>query len=255
MNNEWRRVVVVDGRLGGLVGGAFVADLLDELGHVRLVLRVAGLGHAVVGSGDLAGVIAVGRRELRPAHRAEPVADPCGDVVQVGGDGGDAISLGGEELVELLDIGLEEVTPRQQRLDLALDADTFGFTGLARLRLGRLDDLVRLLLGLGDRRVGRALGEQQGAADRLRLLGGHRTRRGGRGVWSRGTRRRLLLQLLEPGDGGAGTSLHRRRLLCRLLQRFGRGGAKCFDLALVVAASLDGGELPGADVVRADRHR
>ena len=78
---------------------------------------------------------------------------------------------------------------------------------------------------------------------------------GGSGVGSRGARRRLLLELLQAGDGGTSPSLHRRRLLGRVLQRLGRGGTKRFDLALVVAAALDGGELPGADVVRADRHR
>ena len=74
------------------------------------------------------------------------------------------------------------------------------------------------------------------------------------GLFGRG-RRRLLLDLLQTGHGSAGASLHRGRFLGGVFERFRRGGAKGLDLTLVVPAALDGGELTGADVVRADRHR
>ena len=159
-----------------LVARTRAADLLDELGDVRFV---DGVGARVVdGTGDLWGVVAVGRRQLRPAHRPESFADAGRDVVQVRGDGADAIALGGKELIELIDVGFEEVAPRQQRLDLTLDAYPLGLSGPAGLGLGGLDDVVRFALGVGDRGVGGALGEEEGAADRLRLVGRNSARRG-----------------------------------------------------------------------------
>ena len=67
--------------------------------------------------------------------------------------------------------------------------------------------------------------------------------------------RRLVLELLQTRYGSACPSLHRCRFLGGLFQRFRSSGAKGLDLTLVVAPALDGGELTGADVVRADRHR
>ena len=97
-----------------LVGGTGGADLLDELSDV---------GSSVVSSSSAASSLGASispewsvfdADKLRTAHRPEPTADPRGDVVQFGGDSADAVALRGEELIELIDIGLEEVTSRQQ---------------------------------------------------------------------------------------------------------------------------------------------
>ena len=105
-----------------------------------------------------------------------------------------------------------------------------------RLDLGVGEEPFRLGPGVGDRRVGRALGEQQRARDRFRrirrdtdLLGigcRRRCRLGHRGRGGRRCRRfgleRLVgrCQLLQPGDGGARPGLHGGRLLLGFLERF-----------------------------------
>ncbi len=101
-------------------------------------------------------------------------------------------TLLGEVTLEVIDVGLEEVAPGAQRVDLGLDVQALGFAGspslLARLveqpcrhlpgrvdRLGGLGarfalDPLRFGFGLGDGGVGGALREQQGPADRFGLV-------------------------------------------------------------------------------------
>ena len=107
-------------------------------------------------------------------RRARPGLDrPCpatrGRVAQ-------PLALGDDVLLEVIDVGDQEVAPGDERLDLALGLDPLVLVDLAALDLGVVDDLRRLGAGggddarsfrlrVGDGGVGRALGE-----DSVRLI-------------------------------------------------------------------------------------
>ena len=59
--------------------------------------------------------------------------------MQRGGDLDEPLALGDEVLLEVVDVGLQEVAPGEQRLHLALDLHPLGLAGLAGLGLGVLD--------------------------------------------------------------------------------------------------------------------
>ena len=132
------------------------------------------------------------RRQQRPAHVGQPARHPVDEVGERSDRLDDALALGDEVLLEVVDVGLQEVATGEQRLHLTLDLHPLGLAGTSGVALGRLDELVRLGaggveagggvitcgrqqpvglgLGIGDGGVGGALGEQQRAADRLRLV-------------------------------------------------------------------------------------
>ena len=196
----------------------------------------------------------------------------------------EAFALVDEEPFELIDVAEQELTAGLERLDLVGRGDPLGLAGLARLGAslfhelrrhlaGRVEcgigfgagggaDPVGLGLGFGDRGVGGALGEQQGARDRLGLVGAHLHRCAGcvgfgcRGARCRcrvgGGRRRLLL-FLESGDGGTGAGFHRRGLLLGLLECGCCVVEQGVDLGGVVSLA-DGAERRTADLAGRQFH-
>ena len=195
-----------------------------------------------------------GRREQRPAHVGEATRHPLHEVGQRGDGLDDALALGHEVLLEVVDVGLQEVAPGEQGLDLALDLHPLGLAGapgLARAsstrrsaswRAASRPDAASSRAAASTRsasawasatvRVGGALGEQQRAADRLGLVDGVPHLRLGSGLGALGG---LLGQLLEAGDGGPGPGLHRRGLVLGGLQRRRDLLDEGVDLGLVVA--------------------
>ena len=211
------------GGLGDLVISAISSAPRTDV-DVERVLVVVGIG---VASASPTARVGAARRPptaaagaCRRARRAPLTRSVSDDRL------GDPLPLGDEVLLEVVDVGLQEVAPGQQRLHLALDLHPLGLAGPAGLGLGLLDQLgglgagaveagggvvassaeqpIGLGLGLGDRRVGRALGEQQGAADRLGLVDVGPAPRRGRLPVRPSAARRPCGQLLQPGDGGPG---------------------------------------------------
>ena len=78
--------------------------------------------------------------------------DPLHEVVERRDRLDDALALGDEVLLEVVDVGLQEVAPRQQRLDLALDLHPLGLAGPAGVGLGPLDERRRFGAGLVEAR-------------------------------------------------------------------------------------------------------
>ena len=141
----------------------------------------------------------VGRRQQRAAHVAEAGGNAVGDLDQFGRRVADTSALGDEELLEVVDVGLEEITAGLERVDLAGPASRSvsptdvlprgpprasrrpsrgSSRGRCRLVVRRRHQLGRLGARLGDQRVGGPLGQHQRAADRVGLVGRHvRSRR------------------------------------------------------------------------------
>jgi len=177
-------------RTGGVAGDA---SFVDQRRHVDIVV----VGIVVIANGriggnfDLAGVVAGG--ELGATHRCESVGHARGDAAEFGHDFGDSLALRLKMLLEMVDVGLEEVPAGEQRLHLALDANPLGLCGAARFGHRFLDDPGTFSLGggqailggtlsLGDRAVGGALGQQQRSTDGLGFVNGNDT---GLRWWSR----------------------------------------------------------------------
>ena len=223
----------------GLFGGA--GDW-DRLGRLAALDDPGDLGELGVGVSGLAQLLAfpafVGRgRQQRPAHVAEAIRHPLDERGELADRFGDALPLGDEVLLEMIDVGLEEVPAGEQGLDLTLDLNPRRLALAASLEPGLLEQFVGLLagpgdhplglrLGVSDGRVRGALGEQQRAADRLGLVG---ARPGGGGVGAG------LGELLETGDRGPGPGLHRRGVVLGRLERRGRLLEEGVDLGRVVA--------------------
>ena len=214
---------------------------------------------------DLAGVV-VGRRQQRTADVAETAGHAVGELQQRGRRLTDSTALIDEERLEVMHVGLQEVTTRLERLDLAQDRLVFGFgsaprldaglrdqlrrhlpgrvEGRRRFVLGLRDDSGRLRLRVCDRAVGSPLGEQQCSTDGLGFLGRCLELRGG-GL--------VLGDLLESGHRRARTRLHGRRLVLGALEFVGNIVQEDADFVLVgsLANRL---ELGAADSLRIHLH-
>ena len=236
------------------------------------VSAVIGIGLVASGSwrSVVVGLVVVRRRQQRRTDVGETAGDPVGDVEQRRRGLAHPIALVGEEDLELFDVGLEEVTSRLERLDLAEYGEALGLAclpgtgtrfveqlcchvarrrqGRGRLVVRRREDPVRLPACLGDGRVGGALGEQQCATDRLGLVDRRVDRRAGADFAGA-----TVADFLEAGDRGACAGLHRGRLVLCPLEFVGDIAQEDPHL-LGIHTLADGLELGAPDTLRAHVH-
>ena len=135
-----RSIAWVGSRSSATVGVGGIVDGVD-VGRRRRRSSLAGRTSA----GRPSSAIVVGRRQQRAAHVAEAGGHAVGDLDQFGRRVADASTLRDEELLEVVDVGLEEITAGLEGVDLAggqqplgLACSTGFLTGLLEHRRGHL---------------------------------------------------------------------------------------------------------------------